>query len=53
MWITPTRDAGGRRACAGDRLVIQPHREGEPERDAEILEVIGADGAPLSRPRRP
>jgi hypothetical protein len=28
----------------GDRLVIHGHHLGEPERDAEILEVRGADG---------
>ena len=34
------------RAAAGDRLVIRGHHAGEPERDAEILEVLGDDGAP-------
>ena len=34
------------RAAAGDRLVIHGHHVGEPERDAEILEVLGDDGAP-------
>jgi hypothetical protein len=34
------------KASAGDRLVIHPHHFGEPERDGEILEVIGADGSP-------
>jgi hypothetical protein len=34
------------RAAAGDRLVIKGHHVGEPDRDAEILEVRGADGAP-------
>lgn len=29
----------------GDRLVVHGHHLGEPERDAEILEVRGADGA--------
>ena len=28
----------------GDRLVVHGHHLGEPERDAEILEVRGADG---------
>jgi uncharacterized protein DUF1918 len=34
--------------CAqpGDRLVIRAHHQGEPERDAEILEVLGDAGAP-------
>ena len=34
------------KAKAGDRLVIKGHRVGEPDRDAEILEVHGEDGAP-------
>jgi hypothetical protein len=34
------------RATAGDRLVIKGHYVGEPDRDAEILEVRGDDGAP-------
>jgi Domain of unknown function (DUF1918) len=34
------------RASAGDRLVIHGHRTGEPERDGEIVEVLGEDGAP-------
>ena len=33
-------------ASVGDRLVIVGHRVGEPPRDAEILEVRGADGGP-------
>lgn len=34
------------RAEPGDRLVIRAHHQGEPERDAEILEVLGEEGAP-------
>lgn len=34
------------RASPGDRLVIHGHHVGEPERDAEILEMLGEDGAP-------
>ena len=34
------------RATVGDRLVIKGHHVGEPDRDAEILEVHGDDGAP-------
>lgn len=34
------------RAVVGDLLRIKGHRIGEPDRDAEILEVHGADGAP-------
>jgi Domain of unknown function (DUF1918) len=46
----PAAQAGGTRpalrATVGDRLVIRPQHLGEPERDAEILEVIGRHGAP-------
>ncbi|HVT76969.1 MAG TPA: DUF1918 domain-containing protein [Acidimicrobiales bacterium] len=31
-------------ASVGDRIVIQGHRVGEPERDCEVLEVHGPDG---------
>jgi hypothetical protein len=34
------------RARPGDRLVIHAHHTGEAERDGEILEVLGEDGAP-------
>jgi hypothetical protein len=34
------------RARNGDRLVVRGHRVGESERDAEIIEVLGDDGAP-------
>lgn len=34
------------RAAAGDRLVIHGHRAGQGEREGEILEVLGDDGAP-------
>jgi hypothetical protein len=34
------------RAQLGDRLIIHAHRTGETERDGEILEVLGDDGAP-------
>ena len=33
-------------AKIGDRLIIKGHHVGEPDRDAEILEVRGADGTP-------
>jgi hypothetical protein len=33
-------------ATKGDRLVIKGHHIGEPNRDAEILEVQGKDGTP-------
>jgi hypothetical protein len=34
------------RATAGDRIIVKGHRVGEPDRDAKILEVRGADGEP-------
>jgi hypothetical protein len=34
------------RAEVGDRLVIRAHHTGEPERDAEIIEVLGEEGSP-------
>ena len=33
-------------AKVGDRLVIKGHYVGEPDRDAQILEVRGPDGTP-------
>ena len=33
-------------ADPGDRLIIQGHHQGEPERDGEILEVHGEHGEP-------
>jgi CBS domain-containing protein len=33
-------------ARPGDRLVIAPHHQGEPPRDAEVLEARGAGGGP-------
>jgi Domain of unknown function (DUF1918) len=33
-------------AAVGDRLVIKGHHVGEPDRDAEILELHGPDGTP-------
>ena len=38
-------------ANPGDRLIIHGHRQGEPERDGEILEVRGPDGSPPFRVR--
>jgi hypothetical protein len=35
---------------AGDRLVVRAHHQGQPERDAEILEVLG-DARQGARPR--
>ena len=34
------------RASVGDRLVIRGHRVGDVQRDGEIIEVLGEDGAP-------
>lgn len=39
------------KAHVGDRLVVHGHRVGEPDRDAEILEVRGSDGTPPYRVR--
>jgi len=39
------------RAAVGDRIVIKGHRVGEPDRDAEILEVGDGDGNPPFRVR--
>jgi hypothetical protein len=33
-------------ATAGDRIIIRGHHVGEPDRDCEIVEVRGKDGAP-------
>lgn len=38
-------------ASPGDRIIIRGHRVGEPDRDAEVLEVLGADGGPPFRIR--
>jgi hypothetical protein len=38
-------------AAPGDRLVVRSHHVGEPERDAEILEVLGERGRPPFRVR--
>lgn len=38
-------------ARPGDRFVVRGHHLGEPERDGEILEVLGDDGAPPYRVR--
>lgn len=34
------------KATKGDRLVIHGHHVGEPDRDAEVVEVRGDDGGP-------
>jgi hypothetical protein len=34
------------RAQPGDRLVVHGHHVGEAQRDGEILEVLGENGAP-------
>ena len=39
------------RASVGDRIIIKGHRVGEPDRDAEVLEVLGPDGGPPFRIR--
>ena len=32
------------KAVVGDRIVVRGHKVGDPERHAEILEVLGDDG---------
>ena len=34
------------RAAAGDRIIVRSVHVGEPDRDAEVLEVRGTDGGP-------
>lgn len=34
------------RASPSDRLIVRGHHSGEPQRDGEILEVLGDNGAP-------
>ncbi|HEX6419688.1 MAG TPA: DUF1918 domain-containing protein [Acidimicrobiales bacterium] len=34
------------KAEAGDKIVVRGHHVGEPDRDALVLEVHGADGGP-------
>jgi hypothetical protein len=38
-------------AHVGDHLVIKGYRQGQPERDGEILEVQGVNGTPPYRVR--
>jgi len=33
-------------AAPGDKIVIRSHHLGEPDRDGEVLEVHGQNGAP-------
>ncbi|MEX2549407.1 MAG: DUF1918 domain-containing protein [Nitriliruptoraceae bacterium] len=39
------------KAQVGDRLIVKGHRVSEPDRTAEILEVLGEDGDPPYRVR--
>ena len=39
-------DESSLRARPGDRLVVRGHHQGERQRDGEILEVLGDNGAP-------
>jgi Domain of unknown function (DUF1918) len=34
------------KAAVGDRITVRGHRIGEPNRDAQIIEVRGPDGEP-------
>jgi len=38
-------------ARVGDKIIVKGHYIGEPDRDAVVLEVHGADGAPPYRVR--
>jgi hypothetical protein len=38
-------------AAVGDKVVVKGHHVGEPDRDAVVLEVRGADGQPPYRVR--
>ena len=38
-------------AQVGDRIIVRSHHVGEPDRDALVLGVQGADGAPPYRVR--
>lgn len=49
--MTSAAAAPALRAQPGDRLVVHGHRLGEPERDGEILAVLGAGGRPPFRVR--
>jgi thiol reductant ABC exporter CydC subunit len=45
--LTLEGDRGGAmKASPGDRIIIRSVHVGEPDRDAEVLEVRGADGSP-------
>jgi hypothetical protein len=43
MAATVSKRQPQRSPRAGDRLVIRAHRQGQAERDGEILEVLGTD----------
>ena len=44
--MTDSADDSTLRASPGDRLLVRGHRQGEPERDAEVLKVLGENGSP-------
>lgn len=41
----PARSHSHLTAKPGDRLVVRAHHQGEAQQDAEILKVLGKDGA--------
>ena len=45
----PYESAAGARM--GDRFIVRGHHQGEPDRDGEIIEVLGENGAPPYRVR--
>lgn len=49
--VYATTEEDAMNADVGDRLVVHAHHLGEPERDAEILEVMGKNGLPPYRVR--
>jgi hypothetical protein len=42
----PERSEAEMRASPGDRVTVHGHYLGEPERDGEILDVLGDKGGP-------
>jgi hypothetical protein len=49
--VFTSRKGTAMRAVIGDRLIVKGHHQGEHERDAEVVEVLGEDGGPPFRVR--
>jgi hypothetical protein len=45
-WVAVQLEEVVMQASVGDRIVIHGHRYGESDRDCEVLEVRGPEGAP-------